>query len=381
MGLKIAITFTFVLGALIFLYPFIANGINYQVDKQRLNKLQTRMVENDEILKTKKREREEEIKKNPYLGMKLESELFEEVEKRHTLSKKEIEEHLIGAVSIPKIGLELPIFDITNASFLQEGLTLLPGSSYPIGGKSTHSVLTGHTGLPNKKLLTDLVDVVEGDEFYVKALGETIAYKIDQIKVVEPDELDDLLIKKNKDYLTLVTCTPYMVNTHRLLVRGERIAIDYREVVKREKEIDKKNRRELIFYLILAICLIILLLYVFYLQYKRYRILKRKYSINFKIFYKGKAKKGVTFELMDYSMRHSIKIRNKKVIVKSDKYGNVKIKKIKGDQYWLIKKGTKGKPLQIICHVRHVNSINFEVKISKKSNSNWMVKQRKEKKK
>ncbi|MBQ7920161.1 MAG: class C sortase [Lachnospiraceae bacterium] len=128
----------------------------------------------------------------------------------------------IGFITIPKIDVDLPIYNGTGEDVLQKGVGHLENSSYPVGGMGTHSVLTGHRGLPNAVLFTDLNKLEEGDYFYLHVLDEVLAYRVDQIKVVLPEETGDLKIEKDKDYCTLVTCTPYAVNTHRLLVRGSR---------------------------------------------------------------------------------------------------------------------------------------------------------------
>lgn len=128
----------------------------------------------------------------------------------------------LGYITIPKIDVELPIFEGTSEAALSKGVGHLPQSSYPIGGKSTHSVLSGHRGLPSAVLFTDLDKLEVNDYFYLHIMDEVLAYKVDQIKVVEPNETGDLDIIKGEDYCTLVTCTPYAINTHRLLVRGKR---------------------------------------------------------------------------------------------------------------------------------------------------------------
>ena len=128
----------------------------------------------------------------------------------------------IGYLEIPKIGVYMPIYHGIDTEVLEKGIGHMPGTSLPVGGKSTHCVLSGHTGLPAAKILTDLDKMKEGDLFYLHVLGRTLAYKVDQIKVVLPEETDDIKITEGKDYVTLLTCTPYGINTHRLLVRGER---------------------------------------------------------------------------------------------------------------------------------------------------------------
>lgn len=130
---------------------------------------------------------------------------------------------MMGYITIPKIDVELPIYHTTSEAVLQRGIGHFPSSSLPVGGESCHAVLTGHRGLPSKKLFTDLDKITEGDVFYIHILQETLAYQVDQILTVLPKETDALQIEEGKDYVTLVTCTPYAVNTHRLLIRGHGI--------------------------------------------------------------------------------------------------------------------------------------------------------------
>ena len=131
---------------------------------------------------------------------------------------------VMGYVEIPKLKTSLPIYHGTDAAVLQIAIGHLAGSSLPVGGEGTHCVLTGHRGLPSAKLFTNLDEMAEGDTFSLHVLDQTLTYEADQIRVVEPQELDALEIEEGKDYCTLVTCTPYGVNSHRLLVRGHRIA-------------------------------------------------------------------------------------------------------------------------------------------------------------
>lgn len=130
----------------------------------------------------------------------------------------------MGYINIPKIDVKLSIFHGTDESVLQTSIGHLEGTSLPVGGKGTHSVLSGHRGLPSARLFSDLDKLQEGDVFTVHVLDETLTYEVDQIRVVEPTDLSTLTIDENQDYVTLVTCTPYGINTHRLLVRGHRIS-------------------------------------------------------------------------------------------------------------------------------------------------------------
>lgn len=130
---------------------------------------------------------------------------------------------VMGYVDIPKIHVSLGIYHGTSEKVLQDAIGHLEGSSLPVGGAGTHAVISGHRGLPTAKLFTDIDQLEEGDRFSIRVLDRVLTYEVDQIKVVLPDELEDLAIDPEKDYCTLLTCTPYAVNTHRLLVRGVRV--------------------------------------------------------------------------------------------------------------------------------------------------------------
>ncbi|MCD8125058.1 MAG: class C sortase [Lachnospiraceae bacterium] len=141
---------------------------------------------------------------------------------------------IMGYVSIPKIDIKLPIYHTTSEEVLQEGVGHLEGSSLPVGGESTHAVLAAHRGLPNAELFTNLDQLELGDHFLLYILDEVLCYEVDQILVVEPTDTDALSVEEGEDLVTLLTCTPYGVNTQRLLVRGHRV--DYEEEVIEEEE-------------------------------------------------------------------------------------------------------------------------------------------------
>lgn len=151
-----------------------------------------------------------------------------------TMSKKQMKEYdallnindtgIMGYIDIPKINIQLPIYHGTDEAVLQIAIGHIAGSSLPIGGKNTHCIVSGHRGLPSAKLFTDIDKMSEGDVFTMTVLDRTVTYEVDQVRIVEPTNLSDLQIVEGKDYCTLVTCTPYGINTHRLLVRGHRIA-------------------------------------------------------------------------------------------------------------------------------------------------------------
>lgn len=131
---------------------------------------------------------------------------------------------IMAYIDIPVINCSLPIYHGTSEAILQTAVGHIEGSSLPVGGESSHCVLSGHRGLPSARLFTDLDKLVEGDTFMIHTLDATLTYEVDQIRIVEPTDLSDLQIEEGKDFCTLVTCTPYGINTHRLLVRGHRIA-------------------------------------------------------------------------------------------------------------------------------------------------------------
>lgn len=133
---------------------------------------------------------------------------------------------MMGSIRIPCIKVECPIYHGTSEAVLQVAVSHYQGSSLPIGGESTHAILTGHRGLPSARLFTDLDRLEEGDIFYIKVLGDILEYQIDQIQTVLPEEVDSLGVVLGEDYVTLVTCTPYGINSHRMLIRGTRIPYD-----------------------------------------------------------------------------------------------------------------------------------------------------------
>ena len=148
---------------------------------------------------------------------------------------------IMGYIEVPKIDCSLPIYHGTDEGALQIAIGHLEGSSLPVGGKSTHCVLSGHRGLPSARLFTDLDQMEEGDIFILNILGRKLAYEVDQIRVVLPEEMSDLEIEEGKDLCTLVTCTPYGINTHRLLVRGHRTEYVEKKVAEEKKEVQTKK--------------------------------------------------------------------------------------------------------------------------------------------
>ena len=234
MKYRIALILTILLfagGFILVLYPVISEWNHSNLQKEL----------NDQYISTvgekKDEEIEAELKKvreyNKYVqeGRVVLSDPFDETA---VLPSKESYEELLnvngdrimGFIHIPQISVEIPIYHSTDDEVMRKGAGHLPGTSFPIGGDGTHSVLSSHRGLSSAKLFTDLDKLEIGDEFYIYVLDRKLAYKVDQIKIVEPENISDLKIDDEEDYITLITCTPYSLNTHRLLVRGKRINME-----------------------------------------------------------------------------------------------------------------------------------------------------------
>lgn len=220
----LAILLVFLIGLLIMLYPFISNFRNQMGTENLIG------VYNGDVDKTSQRKLTEAYRKARTYNRNHTVNTIVDIFNQDSPIRDEYMSLLnlsgngmMGYIEIPEIHQRLVIYHGTGDEVLQKGCGHIAGTSLPVGGKSTHSVLAAHRGLPSAKLFTDIDRLKEGDEFYVFVLNHTLAYKVDQIKTVKPDNLDDLQIVKGKDYVTLFTCTPYAVNTHRLLVRGHRV--------------------------------------------------------------------------------------------------------------------------------------------------------------
>lgn len=178
---------------------------------------------------------------------------------------------ILGYIEIPSINIKLPIYYGTSVDILKKGVGVLDGTSLPVGGENTHSVLSAHTGLANQKLFTDIDKLKDGDVFYLHILKKDLAYKVNQIKVVHPDEIDELKISDDKDYVTLLTCYPYGINTERLLVRGERTDLSPSNVEQVQKEIstfNHSNENLILIVIILNSVLIIIFLLFLIMKFK-----------------------------------------------------------------------------------------------------------------
>lgn len=244
-GKKGLLTISLFTSAIILMgYPYIANYIfEHRTDSivETTEKLERNMEDR------KREEYANEINKynqELYSGrIQLQDPFKEMFEEKETGKYNELlninKNGIMGTIVIPAINIKLPIYHGTSEKILEKGIGHLEGSSLPLGGENTHTVLTGHTGLSNAKLFTDLSEMKEGEFFFLNILGEQLVYQINQIRIVLPTDLEELYIKKGKDYCTLVTCTPYGVNTHRILVRGERV--ENEGILENKRNFEKKR--------------------------------------------------------------------------------------------------------------------------------------------
>ena len=217
---NIILALVFVIGFGIFLYPSASDFINSHMQSKEINRYKHLLAE----LSTEEYEKmiaEAVEYNNNLVGYNL-AQNTERVKNTNynellSLDKKGI----MGYLTIDKIDVKLPIYHGTDTSILQVGIGHVPGTSLPVESETSHCIISGHTGLPSAKLLTDLVELEVGDTFRINVLNQRYTYEIDQILVVEPNETESLELVPGKQYATIITCTPYGVNTHRLLVRGE----------------------------------------------------------------------------------------------------------------------------------------------------------------
>ena len=211
-----------VVGLSLLLYPTVSDYWNSMHQTRAIASYTDQVADLDEAhyeaLWAEAREYNQELleRKNPYL-------VSEEQKQRYESLLNLNNTGIMGYVEIPTINVTAPIYHGTEEKVLQVAIGHLDWTSLPTGGESTHCVISGHRGLPSARLFTDLDQLATGDLFMLQVLDETLTYEIDQILIVEPDVTEDLLIEEGKDYCTLVTCTPYGINSHRMLVRGRRV--------------------------------------------------------------------------------------------------------------------------------------------------------------
>ena len=240
--LILASVLIFMTGAGIFVYPAVSNYLAERRQAEAVRDYQ------EEVSSLEPQELSEELKRAQEYNKNLAEDEFHDpflLDGKYVISPEYQEilnytgDGIMGYVEIPDINVNLPIYHGTSEEVLQDGAGHLEASSLPVGGEGTHAVISAHRGLPSAKLFSDLDELETGDVFFIHILNETHAYQVDRIQVVKPDELDSLRVVDGQDLVTLLTCTPYAVNTHRLLVRGVRIP--YEEAKKVLEDAEDEN--------------------------------------------------------------------------------------------------------------------------------------------
>ncbi|MFR8362336.1 MAG: class C sortase [Coprococcus comes] len=233
---KLMIGIIFLAGLSLLLYPFVANQWNNYRQKQLISSYEQTVSQKeasngiDYDAELKKAEAYNEALLPSILPDSFAIADASEEDQTYMNTLNIAGDEMMGIVEIPKIDIKLPIYHTTKEDVLKQAAGHLEGSSLPIGGKSTHSVISAHRGLPSASLFTDLDQLKKGDHFLIHVLNKTLCYEVDKISVVKPEETSALAVEEGEDLVTLLTCTPYGVNTERLLVRGHRVPYVEQEV-------------------------------------------------------------------------------------------------------------------------------------------------------
>ena len=263
---NIVITLAFIIGLGVLLYPTFSNWWNERRNAQLITEYESVLAEIDDETYEKMMADARAYNKMHTVNTFMDVFEGEEGYLLHHPYDQMLDpmgQHIMGYIEVPKIGQKLAIGHGTGTETLERGVGHVEGTSLPIGGEGTHAVLAGHRGLPNAKIFTDADQLEIGDKFFLFILDETLAYEIDQIEIVEPDNADYLQIEEGMDLVTLLTCTPYGVNSHRMLIRGHRIPYVEEDIEEQARQRRLPEReRPIVIAIIAVICLFILLIIV-----------------------------------------------------------------------------------------------------------------------
>lgn len=237
---NLMIILIFIAGLSLLVYPLVASKWNNYRQEKLIQNYQQTLLKKEETI-----DYENEIQKakayNQALAPHVLPDSFAKAENRKNEDQTYLSalnltgDGMMGIIEIPKINVRLPIYHTTDKEVLEKAAGHLEGSSLPIGGKGNHAVISAHRGLPSATLFTDLDQLKKGNHFLIHVLDKTLCYEVDHIEVVEPEDTSSLKIKQGKDYVSLLTCTPYGINDKRLIVRGSRVAYSEKEIQKEEK--------------------------------------------------------------------------------------------------------------------------------------------------
>lgn len=240
---KILSKIIFILGIILLFYPMISNFFQRSEQKSMINTYEEKVHDNEKHMDElfKKAQQYNSVwcqTKGAIVG-------DSELQLQYKEQLNVIDDSIMGFVEIPKISVSLPIYHGTEEEALKNGVGHFEDSALPVGGENTRCILTAHRGLPNSKLFTRLDELKHGDLFYLQVCNQTLAYQVNEIQVIKPDELGKLQIYPEKDLVSLITCTPYGINTHRLVVTGERVPYEKKQYEKIQPKLF--SMREMIF--------------------------------------------------------------------------------------------------------------------------------------
>ncbi|MGM0158427.1 sortase A [Enterococcus sp. AZ191] len=313
------------IGLLITLYPFYSDSLNGFIDQKRIEQAQQISIKKKEKLKV---QMQEENQQKVEAGLAPGVDPFD-----NQLTDTHSSAQLIGAVHIPKINVNIALYDTLNQRVLEKGAGVLQGTSFPLGGVPSHSVISAHSGLSTRRLFTDLGKLKKEDLFILTVLGEKLAYKVSTIQVVEPDDTSGIKLENRKDIVTLLTCTPYMINSHRLLVTGERVP--YNEEVQ-AIENDGARKSQLIHLLILlGVALLVgMIIYSIFRTVHRFLLKKRLFDFTFILL----DKKGIPIGNQRFCVKKKKAVLQHGVPLEgvTNEKGQLTFTQLKGDSYWLV---------------------------------------------
>ncbi|MDM8213386.1 class C sortase [Enterococcus hirae] len=321
-------------------YPFVQDRLNDFLDQQVIQHYQNQAnTENEKAIRKQQEKMEKANKKlakeKTEPGVSNFNNAVNEQKTPKKPQKTYYQQHTIGVINIPKIKARMPIFDHTNDVLLAKGACLLDGTSYPTGGESTHAVISAHRGLPEAKLFTDLPDLKIGDKFYIEINKKTLAYQVDSKKVIEPTDTSDLKIVPGKDLVTLMTCTPYMINSERLLVTGHRVPYHPKD----KKAIDQTSfYKKLLMIATILVILLVLAAIIAWLHHRFWLAAVRKKRLPLKFYLldaAGNPVKNFTFRLFLPLSKHPVTRDGEPLEAISDENGLVALDNVRGGAYHL----------------------------------------------
>ncbi|QEA58644.1 class C sortase [Leuconostoc koreense] len=357
---SIFLNIIFLIGFLVALYPFYVGALNHFIDQQRIKTIQKETTKDISAKEARMQQKNAQLRKE---GIQLGSDPFSgATDNENGVLKK----HLIGTISISKINVHIPLFDTTNEETLNYGATVLQGTSFPLGGKGTHSVISAHRGLASRMLFTNLNHVKKNDTFVLTVFHKKLAYKVFKIEVVKPENYQGLQVEPDKDLVTLITCTPYMVNSHRLLVTGYRIP--YKKNM--TKNIEKADTFNNIHQALIIISIILLIVVQFICLYKRIvriKLAKKKFDLSFyRLDIDGNPVSSVAFQLFSKNKKIALKRDGEPLIRRSNDEGLVTFDDIPGRLYY-VKEATTNENSGVIAGVKKLKDKNMTFYPTKKS--------------